>query len=434
MTLTQISTDGVKNDAISHNKIPANAIQASELADNAVDTAAIADDAVTNAKMADNSVNSNNYVDGSINTAHIADANVTTAKIADDAVTDAKLANSINSAIAANTAKASVTINTNADNRVLTGTGTANTIQGESQLLFDSNGHLYIKAPDGGNRYFFGGSENTNPAELSLYDASDAQKLRLGAGAASFFTGGNVGIGTNSPSTSLSVVNDSQTEGFNVKHSDLTQGLGIGYDTIKSTGSAANVALKLRSKGDGHLTLGFDATTVAEIESPERNFKIHGNHQGWSTLVMDDNNYGWRKHYRRVNNGQNSVSTHDIARIKCTNWGWGYYELRIYISYYFKSHVSIGYLMGHGNGADHYSVKRKDEKFTDTNTIGWGAEIQKGTVSSSSPGSSNARYIDLQCTLPNYTYAVAEFIAYSSYKMSDSDMAGTADCYRLFQV
>ena len=38
-------------------------------------------------------------------TGALADGNVTTAKLADDAVTDAKLANSINSAISANTAK-----------------------------------------------------------------------------------------------------------------------------------------------------------------------------------------------------------------------------------------------------------------------------------------------------------------------------------------
>ena len=42
---------------------------------------------------------------GSVTTAKIVDANVTTAKIADDAVTADKIANSINSAIAANTAK-----------------------------------------------------------------------------------------------------------------------------------------------------------------------------------------------------------------------------------------------------------------------------------------------------------------------------------------
>ena len=52
MALTQISTAGVKDDAVTSGKIPANAVGSSELADNAVDTAAIADGAVTNAKIA----------------------------------------------------------------------------------------------------------------------------------------------------------------------------------------------------------------------------------------------------------------------------------------------------------------------------------------------------------------------------------------------
>ena len=56
MALTQINTDGVKDDAVTAGKIPANAVGSSELADNAVDTAAIADNAVTNAKMADDAV------------------------------------------------------------------------------------------------------------------------------------------------------------------------------------------------------------------------------------------------------------------------------------------------------------------------------------------------------------------------------------------
>ena len=45
--------------------------------------------------------------DGTVSAAKIASGAVTTDKIADDAVTDAKLANSINTAIAANTAKTS---------------------------------------------------------------------------------------------------------------------------------------------------------------------------------------------------------------------------------------------------------------------------------------------------------------------------------------
>jgi len=99
MALTKISTDGVKDDAVTAGKIPANAVGSSELADNAVDTNAIQDDAVT----------------------------------AD------KLANSINTTIAANTAKVQTTINNNADNRLITGSGTANTLNGESALTFDGS-------------------------------------------------------------------------------------------------------------------------------------------------------------------------------------------------------------------------------------------------------------------------------------------------------
>ena len=51
MALTKVSTDGVKDDAITKAKIPANQIEASELADNAVDTNAIADQAVALSKL-----------------------------------------------------------------------------------------------------------------------------------------------------------------------------------------------------------------------------------------------------------------------------------------------------------------------------------------------------------------------------------------------
>lgn len=60
-----------------------------------IGTSQIAADAVTGAKIADDAIDSEHYTDGSIDTAHIAD----------DAVTADKLANSINSEIAANTAK-----------------------------------------------------------------------------------------------------------------------------------------------------------------------------------------------------------------------------------------------------------------------------------------------------------------------------------------
>ena len=88
MGLTQVSTDGVKNDAITKTKIPANQIEASELADNAVDTNAIANNAVTAGKLASG---------------------------------------------------VQTTINNNADNRVITGSGTANTLNGQQNLTFNGS-------------------------------------------------------------------------------------------------------------------------------------------------------------------------------------------------------------------------------------------------------------------------------------------------------
>ena len=56
MALTRISTDGVKDDAVTAGKIPANAVGTSEIAADAVTDAKIADDAVVQAAIADEAV------------------------------------------------------------------------------------------------------------------------------------------------------------------------------------------------------------------------------------------------------------------------------------------------------------------------------------------------------------------------------------------
>jgi len=131
MALTKISTDGVKDDAITKAKIPANQIEASELADNAVDTNAIANNAVTAGKLASG---------------------------------------------------VQTTINNNADNRVITGSGTANTLNGESNLTFsssllvsDGNGssnlggnYLLLKRTSGTTNYL-----NAPLADGELYISAD---------------------------------------------------------------------------------------------------------------------------------------------------------------------------------------------------------------------------------------------------------------------
>ena len=112
----------------------------------AIATAYIANDAITNAKIANDSIDSEHYVDGSIDTAHIGNDQVTLAKMADDAIGIAQLS-------ATGTASSSTflrgdntwqtvtgtTINNNANNRIITGSDTANTLEGEAGLTWDGN-------------------------------------------------------------------------------------------------------------------------------------------------------------------------------------------------------------------------------------------------------------------------------------------------------
>ena len=182
MALTQISTDGVKNDAISHNKIPANAIQASELADDAVDTAAIADGAVTYAKIENFGQNQvlGRVASGSGAATNLTAANVrtlinvedgatadqtaseiktllqsdklTNSEIADQTVTLDKLPHGTSSNdgkfLRANNGAdptfetisipAGTTIGGNANNRIITGSDTANTLQADADVTYDA--------------------------------------------------------------------------------------------------------------------------------------------------------------------------------------------------------------------------------------------------------------------------------------------------------
>ena len=110
MALTQISTAGVKDDAVTSGKIPANAVGSSELADNAVDTAAIADQAVTLDKLP-HGTSSNN----------------------------GKFLRANNGADPTFETVTSTTINSNANNRVITGSDSANNLNGEANLFFDGS-------------------------------------------------------------------------------------------------------------------------------------------------------------------------------------------------------------------------------------------------------------------------------------------------------
>ena len=404
VTTAKVATGAITNTeiatgTISASRIVTGGLTTATLANDSVTTDKIPDDAITNAKLADNSVNSNNYVDGSINTAHIAnsqitsdkiaDANVTTAKLADNSVTSAKIANGtivnddISNGALIQGGKIAEMISGNSNNRVITATGSTNSFQAETGLIYDgSTGKLGINASSG----------------------ADAR---------------------------LSVVDDSSTEGFNVKHSNLSAGIGIGYNTIKTVGTNTNNSLSISTKGtSSNLTCQIGGYNVFGATQDARDFKIYKNANGWSTMIMDaDGGIGGsiRRHVRRMNNGVNSVATINVFRLRRYNWGVGFFEVRMYATYYNGSYLKRFRIMGHGANGNNYSVQTLDDNFTNGNVATWGVGCQVTSGGNSAPGSNTTYYTDVQVTIPNYWYGICELIMSSGYQTDAANDGGSMD-------
>ena len=176
-------------------------------------TGALADDGVTTAKLAADAVTA----------AKLADNAVVTANITDDAVTDAKLANSINSAIAANTAK-----NTNATHTGdVTGSGsltiasnavTTAKIADEAVTLAKlphgdgSSDGKFLRANNGADPTF----ESLPSSGVTVSNNADNRVVtgdgtNLNAESSLVFDGTKLGVGTTSPQEILHVKAASET-------------------------------------------------------------------------------------------------------------------------------------------------------------------------------------------------------------------------------
>ena len=143
--------------------------------------------------------------------------------------------------------------------------------------------HLQITArmkDAGGNaiiptKIAMGKSDNTDGAAdgftaiYSMTNNSLAETMRV--------VSGKVGVGTTSPSTVLSVISDSDSTelGFNVKHSNLSAGISIGYQRIKAYGTDTNQSMYIDGKGTGNLLLQSVATGKVGIGTSSVDEVLH---------------------------------------------------------------------------------------------------------------------------------------------------------------
>ena len=187
------------------------------------------------------------------------------------------------------------TINNNANNRLITGSGTANTLEGESTLTFDGS-TLVVTPTSSDARVTIMGSEG-NDARLSLIsddgdDHIDQYNLRVAASDNRFYVdqfesgafqerftidnGGKIGIGQSSPQKLLDVYNTSTNESniyvrnasVNYLVRTLSDQVQAGSETNHPFYAISNNQYVARFDGDG-IKFGSDTAAANALDDYE---------------------------------------------------------------------------------------------------------------------------------------------------------------------
>ena len=252
--------------------------------------------------MAKTTIPAGYFAAGSIATADIADNSISIAKLNVSDGSDGQVLTTNGSGTLSFSTVSGTTINNNADNRLITGSGTANTLNGEASATFDSNGVLKIftagnnanggsimlgPSTDDATKYGsitaqqydsgtetegFGiiGSRSTSTSQNEVFIGGDLGEVNA-ATAVLFYTAantttrggtermridssGNVGIGSTSPNVALEV------------HDDVSAGVCL---ELKNSNVQGYSGVHFRNNSDtlvGHVGYGNPSATNSGLQ------------------------------------------------------------------------------------------------------------------------------------------------------------------------
>jgi len=247
-----VTSAKIANDAVIQSKIAAGAVNTTELADNAVDSSKLASNSVTATQIASNAVTSNKIDSGAITNTHIGTGAINADRLTDATVTLAKLEHGTSSNdgkfLRANNGAdptfesipAGITINNQADNRVITATGTTDTLNGESNVTIDSNGAMTIAPSSAGVTQTLKSNGTTYGGAISLINTQSSDyrwDIAVGGGDNAYVTGRGILIRSITDSRNVAAF---QTDGDVLIHDGnlkLQSGHGIDFSATGNGGA-----------------------------------------------------------------------------------------------------------------------------------------------------------------------------------------------------
>ena len=235
MGLTKISTDGVKDDAITSGKIPANAIGNSELAVNSVQGGNLTNSAISNDKV---------HPSANIAGSKLADNSISLAKLEHGTSSnDGKFLRANNGADPSFETVTSTIINGNADNRLITGSASANTLEAESNLTWDGTTlNIGAKAPQITFTELNGNPDyklSANAGVFKIVDTTNsADRFALNINGTGYFLNNfQIGSATTSPGATLHI----KTSYPSLKIDDGNNNTNAFIGIIAGTGKESNI-------------------------------------------------------------------------------------------------------------------------------------------------------------------------------------------------